>query len=164
MLQTIVTHYPVQVITPEFLVHGRFEPMGPILDFLNDVNRAYLPLADATLYNLAGKLKPSARPLVILSKSDICGLYVDDAKGRESLRLLKRVEKVIVHMPNLVCRGEIHVGSETRQVDIFDVLVGTFFALTNVALFPLIQLPAEFPLQPELLLAHKSNVQVYYPQ
>ncbi len=164
MLTAILTRYPVKMMTPSFLIHGLMEPVGPLLDYLNDVNRNSVPLYNATLYALGSKLGPSTRPMVVIKKQDICGLYVDDAKGRATVQLLKRVERVIVHVPNLICRGEIHVGTETRQQDIFDVLIGVFFGLTNVSVFPTVQLPADFPNQPELLLAHKDTVQAYYAE
>lgn len=164
MLQAIVKRYPVKVITPQFLIHAQMEPMGNLLDYLNDVNRGSVPLYEATLYDLTGKLKSSTRPMVVVRKRDFCGLYVDDAEGRSSVRLPKRIEKMILHVPNLICRGEMHMGSETRQQDVFDVLIGSFFALTNASLFSVIPLPAEFPQQTDLFLAHKDNVLVYYTE
>jgi hypothetical protein len=164
MLQAIVKRYPVKVITPQFLIHAQMEPVGNLLDYLNDVNRGSVPLYEATLYDLVGKLKPSTRPLAVVRKQDFCGLYADDAEARSSVRLLKRIEKVIIHVPNLICRGEMHVGTETRLQDLFDVLIGSFFALTNTSLFSLGSLPAEFPQQADLILVHKDNVLVYYPE
>lgn len=162
MLDAILTRYPVKVITPSFLIHAQIEPMGPLLDYLNDAARTSVPFWDATLYDLSGKIQPSTRPMVVIQKSHVCGMYIDDAKGRESIRLLKRVQKLIAHVPNLIYRGEIHLGTETRDQDIFDVLIGQFFALTNASVFPTIKLPAEFPQQTEMLLVHKDALQAYY--
>ncbi len=162
MLQAVLARYPVKVITPSFLIHAQIEPVGSLLDFLNDTNRATVPLFDATLYDLNGRFKPVTRPMVIFPKPDIYGLCVEDAKARENIRLLKRVEKMIMHVPHLICRGQVHLGTETRPADILDMLVGQFIALTEASLFPLVQLPAEFPHQAEMILTHKDAVRVYY--
>ncbi len=164
MLSAILTRYPVKVLTPAFLIHGQVEPKGTLLNYLNDRDNETVPFYEVTLYDLSGKLKPTPHSMVVIRKVDICGLYLDDAKGRGDIQLLKRAEKVILHLPHLVCRGEIHLGSEARLQDLLDTMIGQFIALTGASVFPTIALPAEFPHQPELLLLHKDAVQAYYPE
>ncbi len=164
MIQAVLGHYPVKIITPLFLVHAQFEPMGPVVNFMNDAARTTVAFSEATLYDLHGKLEPSTHPLVVFKKRDICCLYVDDARGRASIQLLQRTINIIVHVPNLICRGEVHVGAETRQADILDSLIGQYLVLTNVAVFPTVHLPADFPSRPELILGHKDAIEGYYPE
>ncbi|MBN1887738.1 MAG: hypothetical protein JW850_07095 [Thermoflexales bacterium] len=164
MLEAIISHYPVQVLTPALLIHGTMEPMGSILDFLNDAKRGSLAFVDATVYDLGGKFKPAKRRVVTIRKPEICALYVDDEAGRKSVQVFKRAEPLIIHLPQLVCRGNIHLGADTRLPDVFDVLVGQFFVLTDVAVYPMIPMPGPFPAKADLILSHKDTVQGYYQE
>ena len=51
-----------------------------------------------------------------------------------------------------------------KNLDVFDVLVGQFFVLTDVAMYPMIPLPGPFPAKADLTLAHKDTVQGYYQE
>jgi hypothetical protein len=164
MLEAIISHYAVQVLTPAFLIQGFMDVMGPILDFVNDAKRGSLAFTDATVYDLGGKFKPAKRPMVIIRKPEVCALYVDDEAGRTSIQVLKRAEPLIVHLPHVVCRGNMHLGADTRLPDVFDVLVGQFFVLTDVAMYPMIPMPGPFPAKAELILSHKDTVQGYYQE
>jgi hypothetical protein len=164
MLQAVLTRCPVKVMTAAFVIHAQFEPVGPVTNFLNDVNQAGVPFLDATMYDWSGKLKPAGRPMVVIRKTLICALYPEDAKIRGAVQLLKRVEKIIIHVPHLVCRGEIHVGPEARPQDMVETSIGQFIALTNASLFPTSPLPAEFPSQVEMFFLHKDAVLAYYPE
>ncbi len=155
--------YSVQVLTTRFHLQGRFEPIGPVLDYLNDVNRQFVPFQEATAVPLTpnpiGKL---TRAQLVIPKSSIVALYVDDTTIRSTINLLKRVERCIAYLPSLVCRAEFHLGTETRWQDMLTLLAGDFFAVTAASAFPLIALPGPFPQQADLLILNRLHVEMLH--
>jgi hypothetical protein len=155
--------YPVQVLTTAYHIQGILEPIGPIISYLNDVNRQYIPFLDATVNSLApGPLGKVTRPQLIIPKTDLVAMYLDDATARASVQHMKRVERYIAYLPSLVCRGEFHLGTDTRWQDILSLLIGDFFGITAVTAFPLVTLPGPFPQQADLLILNRAHVRMLH--
>ena len=158
-----IPHYPVQVLTPAYLIQGILEPIGPIINYLNDVNRQYIPFLDATVNSLTpGPLGKVTRPQLIIPKTDLVAMYLDDANAQASVQHMKRVERYIAYLPSLVCRGEFHLGTDTRWQDILSLLVADFFGVTAVTAFPLVTLPGPFPQQADLLILNRTHVRMLH--
>ncbi len=161
--QAQLPRYPVQVVTTAFHIQGIMEPIGPVLDYLNDASRQHVPFHDATVSPLTpGPMGQVVRPQILFSKSDIVALYLDDAGGRSAVSLLRRVERGIVYLPSLVCRCELHMGVDTRWQDMLSLMPGDFFGITAVSAFPLIALPGPFPQQAELLILNRKHVRMMH--
>jgi hypothetical protein len=155
--------YPVQVLTTAYHIQGILEPIGPIINYLNDVNRQYIPFLDATVNSLTpGPLGKVTRPQLIIPKTDLVAMYLDDATARASVQHMKRVERYIAYLPSLVCRGEFHLGTDTRWQDTLSLLVGDFFGITAVTAFPLVALPGPFPQQADLLILNRAHVRMLH--
>ena len=164
MPQTQSLCYPVQVLTTHSHIQGTMEPIGPVINYLNDVDRRHIPLLEATVSPLTtNPLGQVARSQLIIPKNDIVALYLDDAAARSGFQLLRRIERSIFYMPSLVCRAEFHLGIDTRWQDMLGLLVGDFFAVTNATVFPLIALPGPFPQQTDLLVLNRLHVQMLHP-
>jgi hypothetical protein len=163
MTQVQLPHFPIQALTISFYIRGTMEPIGPVINYLNDVNRQHIPFLDATVIPLApGPLGTVTRSQLIVPKSDIVALYMDDAAARSAIQLMKRVERCIAYMPSLVCRGEFHLGTDTRWQDMLSLLAGDFFAVTAAMSFPLVTLPGPFPQQTDLLILNRLHVRALH--
>jgi hypothetical protein len=137
------------------------EPIGPVINYLNDVNRQHIPFLDATISLLTpGPMGKIVRSQLIVPKTDIVAIYLDSAEAQSSIQLLKRLERCIAYLPSLVCRAEFHMGADTRWQDMFSLLAGDFFAVTAATMFPLIALPGPFPQQTNLLILNRLQVQM----
>jgi hypothetical protein len=155
--------YPVQVLTLGYHIQGILEPIGPIVNYLNDVNRQYVPFLDATVNSLTpGPLGKVTRPQLIIPKTDLVAMYLDDATARASVQHMKRIERYIAYLPSLVCRGEFHLGTDTRWQDVLSLLVADFFGVTAVTAFPLVTLPGPFPQQADLLILNRAHVRMLH--
>ena len=155
--------YTVQILTTQFHLQGKMEPVGPILDYLNDANRQFLSFLDTTASLLTpGPMGQINRSQIVFPKSDIVAIFIDDAKARSSLQLLKRVERAFIYLPSLVCRAEMHMGADSRWQDALSLMPGDFFGVTDVAAFPLSPLPGPFPQQTDVLILSRLHVKMIH--
>lgn len=161
--QAQMPRYPVQVLTNTYLVQGGLETIGAIVDFLNDRDRDFFMFIDATVRSLTlGPMGKVARPQLLIPKTEIIALYLDDATARSSIQLLRRVERCIMYMPFVVCRGEFHLGADTRWQDMVSLLPTDFFAFTNASIFPLSPLPGPFPQQADLIVLNRKHIRMLH--
>src|SRR5512136_1341872 len=110
--QAPTPRYPVQALTTAFHIEGAMEPIGPVINYLNDVNRQHIPFLDATVSLLTpGPMGKIVRSQLIVPKTDIVAIYLDSAEAQSSIQLLKRLERCIAYLPSLVCRAEFHMGA-----------------------------------------------------
>ena len=161
--QAQLPRYPAQSVTTGFHIQGTMETIGPVTDYLNDVNRPHLPFLDVTVSPLTpGPIGQVTRSQIIVPKTDVVAIYLDDSGGRASISLLRRVERAILYLPGLVCRGEFHLGADTRWQDALSLMPGDFFGVTAATVFPLITLPGPFPRQADLVILNRRHVQMMH--
>ncbi len=158
--------YPVEIFTTSFKIEGQLEPIGHLMDALNDPERDSMLIRQATVSPLSsgGPLSSLALEEMVLSKSDALFIYLADEQDRSALSLLKRVERVIVYLPLFVIRADFHLGGETRVRDMLDSLTGTFLPITDVAIFPLFAPQVAVPTRRDLLLINKKQITFYHAE
>jgi hypothetical protein len=162
-VQAQAPRYPVQVLTTTFHIQGMIEPIGTIINYLNDANRQQIQFLDATVSPLTpGPMGKIVRSQLVVPQADIVAMYVDSTEARSLIQLLKRIERCIAYMPSLVCRAEFHLGADTRWQDMFGLMVGDLVAVTAATVFPLIALPGPFPQQADLLILNRLHVQMLH--
>ncbi len=161
--QAQITRYPAQVITRDYHIEGGLEPIGPIINFCNDKDRAYFVFLDVTVTPMTPRpMGAVTRSQIIIPKTDVVGFYLDDPKVRSTVHLLRRIERCIMYLPPFVCRGEFHLGEDTRWVDMLSLLAGDFFAVTSASIFPLVALPGKFPQQADIVFLNRLFVRVLH--
>ena len=89
-------------------------------------------------------------------------IYFFDPGFRDRVQLLKNFDRVIAYTPHAVVRGNIHRGVETRLRDLFDLMSGSFLAMTDASTFPTTELPCKFQQQAELLIVNRFYVNLYH--
>ena len=158
--------YAVHVLGRMFQYVGGMEPIGHALDYFNDENRSTFPLYDVDVYPLdaGSRLAPFKRPAITVSDSELGAIYFLDPEYRKKVQLLRNFDQVIAYTPRAVLRGKFHRGVETRLNDLFDMMGGDFLAMTDVSIFPLIDLPGAFPKQAELLIINRFYVSAYHEE
>jgi len=158
--------YPVEIFTNSFKVEGQLEPVGRLMDALNNPDSDSVLIRQVTVSSLSasGSLSSFALEEIILSKNDILFVYLTKEKDRSALNLLKRVDRVIVYLPLFVIRAEFHLGGETRFRDMFDTLPGTFLPITDAAIFPLFAPQVAVPSHSDLLLINKKQITLYHAE
>lgn len=157
--------HDVQILTADFQLSGQFETKGAMLIFLNDPGRSSFSLYDARLTSLdpANPLKELTRPHIVIRKPQIALLYFTEDESRSSIRLLRRRELMVAYTPMAVCKGYLHMADEASVSDLLDVAQGDLVPMTDVQVFPLIELPTPFPAEAELMLVGRSQLRFYHP-
>jgi hypothetical protein len=158
--------YPVEMFTSSFKVEGQLEPIGRLMDALNNPDSDSMLIRQVTVSSLfaSGPLSSFALEEIVLSKNDTFFICLTDGEDRSALSLLKRVERVIVYLPLFVIRADFHLGGETRFRDMFDTLPGTFLPVTDAAIFPLCAPKVAVPSHRDLLLINKRQITLYHTE
>jgi hypothetical protein len=157
--------HEVQILTTNFQFSGQLETVGDMATFVNDTVRDSLSLYDAYLTPLTpgSPLKGFNRPHVVVRRPQVVFLYFASAETRDSFRMLQREELLVAYTPVAVCRGYFHMSAEARVRDFVDVVQEQLIPVTEAHIFPLIEIPAPFPYEAEMILIGRSQLQSYHP-
>lgn len=158
-------YHDVQILTVHFQFSGQLEVIGVPFAFINDAARHSFSIHDAHLTPLTpgSPMKGFSRPQVVVRRPQIAFFHFDNPATRAEIRLLPRSELLVIYTPIAVCRGQLHMSSEARLGDFLDVLQGYFVPATQVRIFPLLELPAPFPLEADLILLGRDQIMSYHP-
>ena len=156
--------YQSQVIARDYLLSGGFQPIGPMLPFLNDAGRRFIQFKDATLNaldadNPLAKLQPSA---VMLNKDDIVAVSILDPAGFEAAQLFATKHKVIVYSDRFVIKGDLHMGADDQPLDILSSSNHDFMGMTGTTLYPLKASRSTPRPNAQLMLIHRKNILFYH--
>ncbi len=160
-----IQRHEVQILTADFQFRGQLEVVGALLTFINDPIRDSFSLSDAHLTPLTpgSPLKGFFRPHIVVRRPHIAFLYFTSAETRASFQLLARRELLVAYTPVAVCRGYFHMSAEANLRDFLDAGQASLFAVSEARLFPLVEFPAPFPLETELLMVGRAQLQSYHP-
>lgn len=156
--------YSVQILTPSFQFSGQLEMVGSPLDFLNDANRDALTLRHAYIAPLTpgGPIRGLARAQISVRKQEVVLLSFAEEGLEEKMRLFLRKELLVAYTPIAVLRGVFHLPAEAPLNDFLALMPGAFVPVTRVHLFPLIETPASFPGESDLLIVGRRHIQLYH--
>jgi hypothetical protein len=165
-IQVTLQRYDVQILGRAFQFVGQMEPVGRVLDYLNDANRSTFPIYDVKISPVTpgSPLAGITRPEIIVSNDELGLIYFLDPEYRKKVDVLRNFDRVVAYTAHAVLRGNFHRGVETRLGDLFDVMQGSYLALTDVNIVPMTELPAPFPLQADVLIANRAFVDLYHPE
>jgi hypothetical protein len=157
--------YPIELYTRTRRFAGTFEPVGALMNDINDPEKGDFYLTDATFTALdpASQFGTVAVPEVIVRKHDVLLFYFADKSAHEPFRLMARTEQMIVHTSTLAIKGNFHLGAEQRTRDMFDTMRGDFQAMTDVTIFPLIDTKVAVPRKIDLIMVNSANILFYHP-
>jgi hypothetical protein len=160
-----VNRLQVSIVTPNYQISGELETVGTVFGFVNDAGRESFVMHDVSVMPLAtgGPLKGFSRPYLILRRSSIALLYFASDETRASIQTLRRRELLVAYTPVAVCRAHFHMADEANVNDFLEDISSELLPITEAKLYPLNQLPAPFPTEPNLLLLGRSYLQFYHP-
>ena len=160
-----IRNLDVSILTPRYQITGQIETVGTPFIFINDEKRASLSLHDVNLAPLAGRgpLQSFSRPRIILRRSEIVLLYFASEETRASIQTLRRSELLVAYTPVAVCRARFHMADEANVHDFLEDIASILLPITDAQIFPLSDLPAPFPAEPDLLLLGRSHLEFYHP-
>jgi hypothetical protein len=157
--------HEVQILTVDFQFSGQLETVGDVSTYINDPVRESLSLYDAYITPLTpgNPLKGLKRPHIVVRRPQAVFLYFASAESRASIRKLQKTELLVAYTPVAVCRGYFHMSAESRIRDFVDAIQEHLIPVTEAHIFPLVELPAPFPSQAEMVLIGRSQLQSYHP-
>ena len=157
--------YPVRIYTSDLILDGQLEPVGRLMDDLDDPSKTNSVLCEAQIRPLVANsdLRPFGLQEVTTNKSDFHLVYVSDADDRDGLILMKRTELMIAYTSRFVVRGRFHMGIETHLRYFADDLTGPFLPVSEAAIYPLFQPSTDIPRHYPLLLVNKHQIRLYHP-
>lgn len=156
--------YRVEMFTHSFKIEGKLEPMGEVVNALNDRRRNYMPVHEATVTPIpaSNPLSPFTVPELIISKQDIVFVTLLDAADYEDMRLMANISILTVYTAHFVLRAEFHMGGEMRQRDFMDATTSDFIPVTKAQCFPLIPTKTALPDQRPFVVVNKQFVSMYH--
>ena len=157
--------HEVKILTVNFQFSGQLEAVGNLATFINDAVRDSLSLYDAHLTPLTpgSPMKGFQRPHVVVRRPQVVFLHFDSAETRTSFRTLQNKELLVAYTPVAVCRGYFHMSAEARVRDFIDAIQEQLIPVTEAHIFPLVELPAAFPTETEMIMIGRSQLQSYHP-
>jgi hypothetical protein len=160
----LAQRHEVQILTVHFQFSGQIETVGPVANFINDPTRDCFSLYDVRMAHLTpgSPLKTISRPHVVVRKPHIVLLYFTSAEIRTSIRTLTRRELLVAYTPVAVCRGYFHMPAEANVRDFLGVTPGDLLPVSEAHIFPMIELPAPFPAQADLVMVGRPHLQFYH--
>ena len=156
--------YPAEIYTSTFKLEGEIEPLGRLIDVLNDERRQYVVVRRVTMTPLhaASPMRTITVPEMSLNSLDVVFLSLKSAEDRAEIRLLPNIERIIAYTPLFILRANFHLGGEIRVRDMIDAMRATFFPITEVTLFPTFNPKAQLPSQYDFLIANKNFMHIYH--
>jgi hypothetical protein len=158
--------YPVQVITTTHAITGIYQPIGNFMVAINNPDSTCLPLSEATFTPLAtgAPLRSITVPEATVNKRDILFVCFPDDTVQRELNMFKRVARLIAYTPAFVLRAEFHLGAEDQVGEMLDTLRGQFQPLTDVTIFPLLELQVSLDRQHDLVVINSQAITIYHAE
>jgi len=127
----------VRVFTPDYVLSGYVAPPGQaFLGWLNNVNQRSIVLTRAQAMGLASdSLVQAFSPAeVTLPKNRIVALDLMDDAGRRSIQLSPRRVPAAVYAGGLLIRANLHPTGDMPVANLFNVMGGEFFAVSEAGI------------------------------
>jgi len=154
----------IRVYTPAYVLIGQSESTNAFLGWLNNPNKQTLDLFEvealsldphATLVNLS-------QPLVTLPKRQVQAIDLVSPEAQSSVQLTSRTELAVLYTDRFVIQANMHPSGDMPIGNIFNVIGGDFFPVSDARLYPLVptrKLPTD---QARVLVVNKYSVNFYH--
>ncbi len=162
-MQTTITPYPIEILTPSYRISGEIRPRGNPGVFLNDQAYPTLTIYSAHLQPIAGgaRVGEMAMDELYLPKGEIDIIAIHDFPI-ENAMLMPNKHSLICFTETFVVRGTFHSGPETKAADVFYFTGGPFFPGTDIEAFPVRALAVEIALRAPLAYVHREAIRAFY--
>ncbi len=156
--------YRSETITRDYLLRGKFQPIGPMQTFLNDESRRFAQFKEPVLApfsseNPLGKLNP---PVVMVRKDDIVAISILDQEGIEAAQLFATKHKMIVYTPRFVIKGHFHMGADDIPLDVLSSSKSDFIGVTETTIYPLQTIQNMPQVESKMMFINRRSVRFYH--
>jgi hypothetical protein len=157
--------FPVEVLTPHYLIKGEMEPIGPMLVYLNDPERRTYVFKKAEALsiqegNLASHFHAEA---LMVRQENMIAIRLAEKVGQSTMPLLARKEKIRVFTDAFVIQGYFHCGQDVQLNDIFDLAKGDWVPSSEAIVHALFQLKRPVFDSAPILIINRRHMHFYQP-
>lgn len=163
-LERKMTTYFAEAVTMDFILRGRFIPLGATLPFLNDRSRRFAQFEEVEIVPLVTGRQMGAikRDNMTANKNLFVLLSFLDKGEMETVQIMPSHRPVIFYLSHFAVQGELHVNADARDKDLLDE-TRDFFALTNASIYPVHALASQPTRQVPLCFINVDFVHAYHP-
>jgi len=155
--------YPLEILTEYYLMQCVVEPVGLLMTYLDAPDRENILVKNVTMTSLGTDSKVGTVKMKELwvQRSEIIAIRVEEADLDGAVQKLPTQEKLRIFMPRFVMQGTLTRGEDTRLGDMFEVMKGTWAAMSNAQIFPHTEMKAQVFRDAPLLLLNKNRIRFY---
>jgi len=158
--------YRCEVFTDTFKIEGKLEPMGDIINALDDKGRDCMPIHDATMTPISAHnpLSSIVIPELILNKQNLAFITLLDPSDYEDIRLQTNIAVLTAYTSSFAIQGEFHLGGEVRVRYFLDSVVAEYVPVTNAKLFPLVPPKANIATHRPFVIINTNFITMYHSE
>jgi hypothetical protein len=155
--------YSLEILTEYYLMQCIVEPVGMLMTYLDAPDRNNILVKNVTMIGLGTDSKVDLIKIKELwvQRNEIVAIRVNEEDLEGAVQKLPAQEKLRVFMPRFVLQGTLTHGEDTRLGDMFEVMKGTWAAMTDVQIFPHTEMKAQVFRNTPFLLVNKNRIRFY---
>ena len=161
--QPVQLEVPVTILTAAFQIRGALRIMGTIQTFVNDDQKATLMVYGAEVIGVeANNPVRMTKPEIVISKRAMQLILFDEMPPQGSLTLLPRSESLVMYLDGFAAAGKFYMGQDARTADFSDSAPGQFLVITDLKVYPVLQVRSGLVTSAPLGMIHKSVIRFYH--
>lgn len=155
--------FQFEVLTEHFLMQCKVEPVGMLMTYLDSPDRSIFHFKDTTMTGLGTDSTVNSIKIKELwvQRKEIIAICLSEADLQGAVQKLPAHEKLRIFLPRFIIQGTLTHGQDTRLGDMFEVMKGTWAAVTNAQVFPLTSVKAYPFREAPFLLVNKDRIRFY---
>lgn len=155
--------FKIEVITPQFLYRGTFQPRGELFTFLNDRRHLTFHFVETTFSPMALGYRINAlkQTGINVNWRNIISISVLDKEDLERVQLLQSDRPVAFYTRDLAIRGNLRVNLDSHDNDLLDE-TRDFLAVTDANVLPLHPLAVNPTPHVPLLVLNRHQIESYH--
>ena len=155
--------YPLEILTEYYLMQCVVEPVGMLMTYLDAPDRENILVKNVIMTGLGTDSKVGTVKMKELwvQRSEMIAIRVEEADLEGAVQKLPAQEKLRMFMPRFVVQGTLTRGEDTRLGDMFEVMKGTWAALTDAQIIPHTQMKTEVFRSAPFLMVNKNRIRFY---
>lgn len=165
-MQIRTSEYPIEIFTGYFQVSGVMDSRGEPSAYINDERVPNFTVRDGSMTPLSrgvpvGEITPKGA--IYMPKNEVEVLIVGDYPLSQAKPMPKTVV-MACYTDTYIVRGRYHMPAEVRADDVFKVVKGIFFAVSEAEIYTLRPTTVDIRGEAELLYINGDAVRVYYEE
>ena len=155
--------YPLEVLTENYVMKCIAEPMGMLMTYFDSPDRTNMLFKNITMTGVAPDSTLGSINIKELwvQRREIIAIKLDEEHLAGAVQKLPAKETLRIFVPRFVIQGTLTHSEDTRLGDMFEVMKGTWAAMTDVKVFPLTAVKHQIFRSTPFLLLNKEAVRFY---